>query len=358
MRSALLLSILVCSVTYGDSFLPALPMPSKKLNEEIAIKRIAVGSCYDQTKSEEIFFKIKETKPDLFLFVGDNVYASDESDDPSLRSLREAYRQLAQTNSFSSLRREVPVLTIWDDHDYGLNDAGGDWTRKKAAESLYEYVWDIEADDPRAKHDGVYFTRSIGPEGRRVQMIFLDTRYFRTPLTKNNTDNFGIYLPSTDPDQNMLGEEQWHWLEQQLQKSADLRIIVSSIMVLSESHGWESWRMMPKERQRFYDLIKNTEAKNIILVTGDTHAAAIYQTRKSLDYSLTELNSSSMNVPLTSFVKNPQRMPDGHLLGDIYFGANFGLIDIDWEASSVKLQIRDTHGATVNKITVKIENFN
>ena len=358
MRSLLLLFVLLCGVVHGDSFLPALPMPSKELDNGIEIKRIAVGSCYNQTKSGDIFSTIKETRPDLFLFVGDNVYASDESDDPDLRSLKEAYGQLAQANSFSAFRRAVPVLTIWDDHDYGLNDAGGDWPRKKAAESLYEFVWAIEADDPRARRDGVYFTRNIGPKGRRVQMIFLDTRFFRTPLTLKKADNFGIYLPSMDPNQNMLGEEQWHWLEQQLKKPADLRIIVSSIMVLSEAHGWESWRMMPKERQRLYRLIENTGATNIILVSGDTHAGALYQAKTSLGYPLIELNSSSMNVPLTSFVENPQRLPDANLLGDIYFEANFGLIDIDWETGNVKLQLKNAESESVRQINVKLENIN
>ena len=354
MQSTLLLSVFICSVTYGSGFSPALPMPSKQLDMDLEVNRIALGSCYDQELSGEIFATVHQTKPDVFLFLGDNVYANDESDDPTLMSLKKAYGQLAQVTSFNALRQAVPVLPIWDDHDYGLNDAGGDWPRKRAAESLYEYVWDIRDDDPRAQREGVYFARNMGQEGRRVQMIFLDTRYFRTPLTKNDTDSFGPYLPSKDHGQNMLGEDQWQWFEEQLREPAELRIIISSIMVLSEIHGWESWRMMPRERQRFYDLLKSTAANGVIIVSGDTHAAGLYQSNTLLNYPLTELNSSSMNVPLTSFVKNPQQMPGVHRLGNIFFEANFGLIDIDWETGGIALQLRDKNNETIQEVNINL----
>ena len=354
LRSTLLLSVLICNFSYGNSFSPAVPMPSKHLDTELEVNRIALGSCYNQAETGEIFATIQRTKPDVFLFLGDNVYADDESDDPSLNSLKKAYSQLAQVSSFATLRQAVPVLTIWDDHDYGLDDAGGDWPRKQASESLYEYVWDIGGHDPRAQRDGVYFARSIGSKGRRVQIIFLDTRYFRTPLTRNTTDSFGIYLPSEDSEQNMLGNDQWRWLEQQLREPAELRIIISSVLVLSEIHGWESWRMMPRERQRFYELLKSTEAKGIIIVSGDTHAAGLYQSNTLLDYPLTEINSSSMNVPLTSFVKNPQQTPGIHRLGDIYFEENFGLIDIDWETGNITMQLRDKDNESVRKVNVNL----
>ncbi len=357
MRLMVLLIVITCSVTYGDSFSPAVPMFSKKIDSKFEINRIALGSCYNQTLNGDIFTTVKQTNPDVFLFMGDNVYADDETDDPALNSLKQAYGQLANVSSFTSLRRSVPILTIWDDHDYGLNDAGGDWPRKQAAESLYEYVWGVRPDDPRTQREGIYFARNIGPKGRRVQMIFLDTRYFRTRLTKNKPNGFGAYVPSEDLRQSMLGEDQWQWFEEQLLEPAELRIIISSIMVLSEAHGWESWRMMPKERSRLYDLLKSTQAKGVIIVSGDTHSGGIYHSKTSLNYPLTELNASSLNVPLTSFVKNPQRMPDTKLLGDVYYEANFGLIDIDWEKGAIILQLRDKKNAVVRQLAVSLQSL-
>ena len=346
--------MLSASATFADEFSPALPMPSRGLDEGMTMNRIALGSCFNQAGSGDIFTKVLEAEPDIFLFLGDNVYASDESDDPELTSLKQAYGQLAGLDSFSALRQAMPVLTIWDDHDYGLNDAGGDWPRKYTAEALYEHVWNIGPDDPRSQREGVYFAHNIGPEGRRVQLIFLDTRFFRTTLTSNETDSVGPYQPSEDPGQSMLGNDQWQWLQERLDEPAELRLIISSIMVLSESHGWESWRMMPLERQRLYNLLNSTEANGVIIVSGDTHAGAIYRSETTLDYPLVELNTSSMNVPLSSFVKNPKQVAGVHRLGDTFFEANYGLIDIDWETGEISVQMRDKHSQSVRKHSINL----
>ena len=39
----------------------------------------------------------------------------------------------------------------------------------------------------------------------------------------------------------MLGAAQWAWLRAQLLQPAELRLIVSSVQVLAEGHGWEGW---------------------------------------------------------------------------------------------------------------------
>ena len=358
MRFTMMLLALTCSASHADDFWPALPMPSKGLDEQTTLTRIALGSCFDQRRSDKIFAKIQEAKPDAFLFIGDNVYASDESDDPQLMSLKRAYRQLANSDRFALLREAIPVLPIWDDHDYGLNDAGGDWPRRRIAESLFEHVWDVAPEDPRSQREGIYFARNIGPEGRRVQLIFLDTRFFRTPLTKNSQDQTAPYEPSEDAHQDMLGDEQWQWLESKLLEPAELRIIVSSIMVLSDIHGFESWRMLPRERQRFYKLLDTTAAGGVLIVSGDTHAGAMYRSDETIDYPLIELNTSSMNVPLTSFVENPKQVPGVHRVGDIYFEANFGLINIDWDSGQVTLQMRNENNQTVREQSIYISALN
>lgn len=56
---------------------------------------------------------------------------------------------------------------------------------------------------------GTYYERSFGPEGQRVQVIMLDTRFFRSALTP--TDQWNArgrerYIPSEDPKQDMLGQ--------------------------------------------------------------------------------------------------------------------------------------------------------
>ena len=108
------------------------------------------------------------------------------------------------------------MLSTWDDHDYGQNDAGGDFPYKDEAKALFLEFWQVPEDDPRHARAGVYCARIFGPEGRRVQVILLDTRSFRSPLRP--TDQPGApgkeeYLPDPDPAKTMLGRAQWAWLE-------------------------------------------------------------------------------------------------------------------------------------------------
>ena len=192
------------------------------------------------------------------MYIGDNVYGDVRSNDPALPELKAAYMRLAQSKPFARLRAAAPMLTTWDDHDYGLNDAGSDYPYKEASQDLFNYVWAVPENDERRQRPGIYQSWMIGDEGRTIQLIMLDTRYYRSELKE--TDERGApgkerYLPDGDPAKTMLGAAQWAWLADELKKPADLRLVVSSIQVLAEGHGWEAWRTLPSERQKLYDLI-------------------------------------------------------------------------------------------------------
>ncbi|WP_425410707.1 alkaline phosphatase D family protein [Hyphococcus sp.] len=347
-----------------DGIIQAVPMPSAPLDASKTLTRIAFASCAQQNEDQSIWDQIAAENPDLTLYIGDNVYGDVRSNDPALPELKAAYMRLAQSEPFARVRAAAPMLTMWDDHDYGMNDAGGDYEHKAAAEALFEYVWAAPKDDPRRARPGVYGSWTIGEEaGRRVQIIMLDTRYFRSELKP--TDEYGArgkerYLPDDDPSKTMLGEAQWRWLADELQKPADLRLLVSSVQVISEGHGWEAWKMLPAERERLYDLINETEANGVVMLTGDRHSAALYRKEGVNDYPLFEATSSSLNLPLRGFLppgEEPFMEPGPNRLGDMIFDANYGLIEIDWETGAVGVSIRGEDGATVLSESLSLGNL-
>lgn len=338
-------------------FSPAVPMPAATLAPDRALTRIALGSCYHPSMESGIFNEIAGQHPDAFVFLGDNVYAEDESDDPTLMSLRQAYANLAAVESFKALRESTPLLVAWDDHDYGKDDAGGDFRHREFSESLYAYAWDIEPSDERASRPGVYFEQTVGPIGKRVQFITLDTRYFRTPLTRHPDQNIGRYVESQDPNQNVLGETQWKWFEEQLRKPADIRIIVTPIQLIADGHHWEAWRVMPAERERLYRLLSSSRANGVIVVSGDRHSAAIYELTEFEPYPLYELTTSSLNVPLTSFVKNPVDEPGPHRLMNPYYESNYGLIDIDWDTGQLSMKLMDEASKLIAEKVIPIDSL-
>ena len=338
-------------------FFPAVPMPAAALASDTALTRIAFGSCYHPSLQSGIFNEIAGQHPGAFVFLGDNVYAEDESDDPTLMSLRQAYANLSAVESFKALRKSTPLLVAWDDHDYGKDDAGGDFKHREFSESLYRYAWNIEQSDERTSRPGVYLERTVGPIGKRVQFITLDTRSFRTPLTRHPDQDIGRYVESQDPNQNVLGETQWKWLAEQLRRPADIRIIVTPIQLIADGHHWESWRIMPAERERLYQLLSSSKANGVVVVSGDRHSAAIYALTEFEPYPLYELTTSSLNVPLTSFVKNPVDEPGPHRLVNPYYESNYGLIDIDWDAGELSMKLMDETSQMIAEQIIRIDSL-
>ncbi len=352
-----LVCMLVSVKAYGADFSPAKPMPSIQLGNDQLVTRVAFGSCFNQRFDDSIFDTVTATRADAFLYIGDNVYAEDESNDPNLQSLRNAYGELAASESFQRLRESIPMLVTWDDHDYGLNDAGGTWSHREASEALFEHVWAVDEVDERSQRPGVYYEKTVGPEGRRVQLIVLDTRFFRSKLERSTTPvPHGRYQQHMG-DTEMLGAAQWQWLEEVLQKPADVRIIASSVQVVATGHAWEAWHLMPEQRQKLYRLFSDVKPNGVVLVSGDRHSASIYRQVDEVPYPIYEVTASSLNVPLSSIVKNIVTEPGEYREGLPYYDANFGVIDIDWVSEKLLLQVRDEQDRVVRAATINLSDL-
>ncbi|MEN1729653.1 MAG: alkaline phosphatase D family protein, partial [Pseudomonadota bacterium] len=157
----------------------SLPWPTDQ-----ALTRIAVASCRSQEEAAPILDVMIARNPDLFLYIGDNVYGDVWSLSPDMEDLFQAYAELSDQADFQRVAAAVPIMAMWDDHDFGMNDAGGSYYGKYGAEAVFETYWGLE-DHPTADRDGVYYSQSFGPAGQRVQIIMLDTRFFRTELTRS-----------------------------------------------------------------------------------------------------------------------------------------------------------------------------
>ncbi|MEO1084377.1 MAG: alkaline phosphatase D family protein, partial [Acidobacteriota bacterium] len=316
-----------------------------------SLQRIGFGSCLHQSDPQPILDAVLERDFELFLFLGDNVYGDVTSTD-DLVELREAYAAQAQADGFSKLRQQVPLLATWDDHDFGLNDAGATFAGREGAEKLFDDFWQIPADAPDAQRPGVYAAHLFGPPGRRVQILLLDTRYFRSDLDRGEVPegHRGRYVPSEDPEKTLLGDAQWRWLEEELRRPADVRLLVSSIQILAEGHSFEAWRTLPLEREKLYSVLKKTRANGVIALSGDRHRAGLYRRDDVIGYPFFEITSSSLNRPSSS----PEE-PGPHRLGDSYRPENFGAIHIDWDAGTVGLEVADMAGTTVLEQSIPLD---
>jgi alkaline phosphatase D len=320
--------------------------PWRTLAETTTLDRIAFGSCLDQNKPQPIWKAVLASQPQLFLMIGDNVYGSIRS--AGLEKLRTAYAKQAAQPELAEARQAIPFLAVWDDNDFGMGDGGASFPYKTQSVQLFYEFWQMRA-EPR-ESGGIYYSRIYGPAGRRLQIIMLDTRTFRSDLKPKPADFpfHGKYGADDDPAKTMLGPEQWGWLEGELKSPAEIRLLVSSVQVLAEGHGYERWGNLPRERDRLLRLIEETKAKRVIVLSGDRHAGAFYRRTEGLSYPLVELTSSSLNRPIGPL--GDARTPE--LISDFYEAENFGLLEVDWSGAKVRLSLRGVAGQEVSAVSL------
>ncbi len=345
--------------TIPDEALPHAPAGLPLPDEDTVLTRILVASCNDEEKESRSLASVAEEEADLFLMIGDNVYGDRDggsyaNNQPELDELRESFSDLAARPEFQAVRAAHPMMAVWDDHDYGANDGGRDFPFREFSERIHETFWGL-TDEDVGKWPGTYYARSFGPQGRRIQIIMLDTRSFRsllTPTDQWNAPGKERYMPAPEGSmQDMLGAAQWTWLENQLQQPADLRLIISSIQVLTtDGHGYEHWNNLPAERDRLMELIASTNARGVVFLSGDRHAAFMYRREDVLDYPVHELTASSLNL---SFASETDEM-DTNQINEGVAAENFGAVGIDWESREVTLEILSNEGEMLRETSFPI----
>uniref|UniRef100_A0A7S1BC01 PhoD-like phosphatase metallophosphatase domain-containing protein n=1 Tax=Corethron hystrix TaxID=216773 RepID=A0A7S1BC01_9STRA len=248
------------------------------------LQSLAFGSCSDQRYPQPFWDTVANDSPDLFVMMGDNVYGNCESES-SCNNLLEAYERLAAHPSFVGAQQLLPIVATLDDHDYGATDADGSNVHKDLALHAFHNFWHggLRKGDVRAGRSGAYDSYMYGRHNERVQLILLDTRYDRDAfvptdeLGARGKENYVEYIgPSAEEGgKRILSEQQWSWLEMKLKEPATVRVLVSSIQVIADGHGFECWRMIPQERNRLYSLLRSTSGTTVI-ISGDRHLGAVY----------------------------------------------------------------------------------
>ena len=311
------------------------------------ILTLGFGSCLHQDRSMAILKTIEKKELDLFMFIGDNVYGDQK--DGELDKLIRTYKQ--QYNNLENFLKNVSTEFIWDDHDFGLNDGGSNYRYKDRAKELFLETWKIPSQDPRRLRDGLYFDKMIKKNGLKVHLIFLDNRSFKSEwkLTDEfNKEGKERYVKDFDPDKTLLGKKQWQWLKDKLNEDSNIKIILSSLQILSLGHGWESWDKLPLERERLFNLIDESNVSNLFILSGDRHRGGFYRFKTDDNNDIYEFTSSSLNLPIpfNTEEKGPLR------IGSTYRKANFGVVRIFEDR--VVLELTSNKGKVVNSLNVEI----
>lgn len=277
---------------------------------------------------------ILKHKPDVFVFLGDNIYG----DTNDMELLKVKYNELEAQKGFKRLRDATTFLATWDDHDYGINDGGKSYKMRAESQKVFLDFFSDPKSSPRRSREGVYFSQTFGKGDKVCQLIVLDTRYFRDELPrtkiKPKKGTVGWYAPTDDESKTLLGNEQWVWFGEQLQVPANLRIICSSIQILAFEKGMENWGNVPHEQKKLFELLKKYKAQHTLGISGDVHFAEL--SRKDIGgYPFYDLTSSGM----VNTSKGWANAHNSFRVGESHPVKNAGLIEIDWDAKSLELCI-------------------
>lgn len=290
---------------------------------------ITFGSCTHEYEKEQMWSEVLKQKPKLWIWLGDIVYG----DTNNMDTLRYKYDLQKSHQDYQKLKQKTKIIGTWDDHDYGTNDGGRFYPKRKESKKELIRFLDLPQTDKINTHSGVYNSYIFGKKNKKVKVILLDTRYFRDTLYPAK-DGISRYQPNKEGD--ILGEKQWKWLEQELQNSdAQFHIIASSIQVISAEHPYEKWSNFPKAHKRLYDLLQKIKPKRTLILSGDRHIAELSKIKlPDLPYTLYDFTSSGLTHTWRGVGEeaNPNRE------GKLIINKNFGLIEIDWKKMTLKLR--------------------
>ena len=227
---------------------------------------LAMGSCtyineptYDRPGDPyggdyQIFNSIADKKPDLMLWLGDNIYMR-EPDWGSRTGFLHRYTHMRSTPDMQRLLRSTQHCAIWDDHDFGPNDADGSFVHGDLAREMFDLFWP----NPTCGVPGVEgITTSFSHAD--VDFFLMDDRTYRVPSD----------LVTDKPA--MLGEAQIDWLIRALKYSdASFKLVAVGSQVLSTSAQYENYATFTAERGELLRRIEEEGIRGVVFLTGDRH---------------------------------------------------------------------------------------
>ena len=318
----------------------------KKEDKEAAgkpIQIIAFGSCNRQDAPQPLWKPITADQPDLWVWMGDNIYG----DSPVLDTLKAKYARQNANPDYQALKSTTPIVGIWDDHDYGINDGGRFFAQKKESRDIMFDFLGVSANAPERSREGAYAAHTFGQGENLVKVILLDARYFRDTLERIDR----VYQINESGE--ILGSDQWKWLENELKSSpAKINLIISGIQMLPTEHAYEKWANFPQEREKLLNLIASSGAKTPILLSGDRHIAEIMKLQDArFPNGLYEITASGLTHTWSGIAEEA----NSFRVSDLIAKLNYGLATIDWTKGEINFQVKGENGEVFATQSVKID---
>lgn len=293
---------------------------------------VAMGSCayfnepaYDRPgkpfgSNYGIFDAITDKKPDLMLWLGDNVYLR-EPDWGSRSGYLHRYTHTRSAPELQRLLRSTKHYATWDDHDFGPNDADGSWIHSAMAREVFELFWA----NPTTGVPGAENTIATAFEHNDIQFFLLDNRTNRVR---------GDMVTSTPA---MFGEAQLDWLIRSLKYSrAPFKLVATGGQVLNSAAVYENYATIPGERAELLRRIEEEGITGVVFLTGDRHFTELSELTLKDGRKLYDLTVS----PLSSGTFPPKEENMNRVQGTVVDTQNFATLEFTGKRNERVMGIR------------------
>ncbi len=341
--TSLYLFVLICSFSSCSQSSQETTLPTKHTLDQAETPNLhlAFGSCNKQNEEQVLWDDVLKQNPHAWIWLGDNIYADTED----MVAFKEKYNVQNSNPGYMKVKDTMDIYGIWDDHDYGKNNAGEEFSKKKESRDLlFEFI-DLPLSNEAWNREGAYQSHSINKNGVSIKLILMDSRYFREKPTRK----FNAYSKELGPD--ILGEHQWSWLQNELNgETVDYFVLANGIQVIAEDHKYEKWANFPSARKRLFEMIQNVTGPRVLLLSGDRHLSEVSAIQlDGLPYPLYDITSSG----LTHTYRNFQGEENQHRIGDVITGKNFGTLKFyenDKGVNKVLFQVWGDNGSKLQEL--------
>ncbi len=248
-----------------------------------------------------IFETMAATPAAFNLWLGDNWYTRevDYFTKWGLNYRASLTRRLPMLQKFMAV---MPQYAIWDDHDYGPNDAGKSYILKNESRKIFNDYWCNPSSGENEK--GIYSLINYSD----VDIFLTDDRFFRsedkTADSINGKPNAG---------KSYFGKMQMEWLKNALLFSnATFKIIATGSQVLNPFSTAECMKSYSAEYIELMNFLADQKIRGVLFFTGDRHHSEVLKLDRPGLYPLYDITSSPFTAGIAKVrgaeLNNPARI--------------------------------------------------
>jgi len=291
-------------------------------------------------KTMETFRLMGDSGADFMIWGGDNWYTR-EVDYDSISGL---WYRAQLTRALPELRKlfaTMPHYAIWDDHDYGSNDANKSYELKDESLRVFQAYWGNPSYGEPG-HPGVY-TKFLWSD---AAFFLMDDRWYR--------DDDHLAADSLKRMKTQYGEHQRDWLKQSLlaaqeNKACTFKFIVTGGQVITDFGGAsETFAYYPEEREDLLTFIARHHITGVIFLSGDVHFTELARKKITATQWVYELTSSPLSSGVSSLGTTERAVDPHRVEGTLVSDQNFTTLEVRGPkgAREVVITCIDKQGAT------------